>query len=85
MAKMIKQAVITVNVFKYDTPEEQAEHVVKMQAKGWEVSYVGKYYLGESRLDEYINEANWHLVTEFSKILKDEDPEFNYEIQTRLY
>lgn len=83
--KIIKQAVANVNVFKYDTPEEQAEHAAKMQAKGWKASYVGKCYLGESVTDSYINEANWHLVTEFSKILKDEDPEFSYEIQTRLY
>lgn len=87
MAKIIKQAIMTVKVFRYDTPEEQAEHAVKMQAQGWNATFIGKYYLGESRADEFVKEDNWHLVTEFSNLLKEEEPSTGsrYEIQTRIY
>ena len=82
--KEIKRANLEVQVYQYDSKEQQAEHPAKMEAQGYKVKFMGECFTGKS-LKEFENPDNWRLVTEFFKADITETPGVNYEIQSRVY
>lgn len=83
--KKIKSATLEVQVYQYDSKEQQAAHITEMEAQGYAVKYCGEYFTGKSNLDEFMCKDNWHFVTEFYKAEVSASVELNYEIQSRVY
>lgn len=81
----IKRATLEVQVYRYDSKEQQAAHIPEMAAQGYAVKFMGEYFTGKSNLNELMNPDNWSLVTEFYKAEVSGSVELNYEIQSRVY